>query len=269
METRKAGELYVKIATNCLGHILNLQNQGDLPVSAREALNSGDFNRIEAYISDSNHGSGICKNIASTIKEIFGGFMMNAPETREQYCQYVLFGKSRPSDLNPVVIKGVNTFGQMALKVLTYVHIDWMERNVNDFMDASPAMIDRRYLFLPFEMVGWEALRLDYLILFALAQDLDFFGDTSLMLCEWAKEYPDAVERSVRNEYLLQSGDFFRNIVFNCYCSDLREYLRDYVGNGRHSEVPVTVQLALRDDGSNMVANKVARQLKEVWQMPK
>lgn len=263
METRKAGTVYVKIATACLKRKENLEQSDSLPSWEVSILESGDFDKIEGYVADHLHRGGIAKNITNLVKVIFNDFMVNAKETHELYLQHVLFGQTRPTNLNPVDLRGTETFTEMALKVLDVAHNDWMAQNAASF--TTEAMADRQYLFLPIEMIGWKALQVDYWILFELVKDLNFFGDTSEPLNQLVAEHPLVIEKVVRDAYLLKSGEFFRKIVFDCYNASLRDYLREYVGNGRHSAVPVDVQLELRNDGRNMMATKVERQLKEVW----
>ena len=251
MEKRKTSQLYAELAVDYVTHCVNRETH---EVSDEQMIGMAqcrDFDKVEKWVQKFTGNANFCKDVANVINAVFKDYMVNTGEVRAQYCQYVLSDGPRPRDLNPVVVTDSHNYGKMVCQVLAAVHDEWVQSNADQFTDE--AMANRRYLFMPFEVIGWEAVKPYYVILVGILADL------------WPdQQWVEAHEVVAEDGYLHRSGEFFRQLYFGQY-GVLRDYLRDYVGNGTYSSIPQKIQDELRNDGQTMVAMKIEKQLKEAW----
>lgn len=260
---RKTGEVYLKVARLYLDQLVDAENRAEIASKLKEISETKDFSAVSDYIDECVGYDGFCNDVTETIRAIFDKFTsIGDVATRDQYLQHVLFGAERPDGLKLNQIDGSTAdLGRLMCDALRGIHNEWATWHVEDF--CQKFMEGKQYMFMPFEMIGWKTIRPGYIVLITLLEDLGFGKETSTALNQLVED-PAALEAIVEEAYLRESGTFFREIVFGCYFSTLRDYIRDYIGNGRHSEVPSLIQDKLRDRDS-ILPDKVEKQLKYAW----
>lgn len=172
---KKIGEIYKNIANTCL-----IAWYPDMSRAERDALlERGDFEEIEGYIGAKN-------SIDTAIDAVRGDLERYQIFLPTDFSDIVYFSDTPNSDVEKLTIRiGKNraidecVMANIAVHALARIHMRWIEDNKKKFFD--PKRRDKRFMFLPIEMIGWEEVLKDYVFLRPVLQLLCIKPETHLM----------------------------------------------------------------------------------------
>ena len=159
---RKIGTIYEQIANTCL-----TEWYPDMSESDRKALlERGDFEEVEGYIGAKNSIDAAIESIGESLER----YQVFLPA---DFSDVVYFSDTPNADVEKLTIK-INkniceyTMASIAFEALHKIHLRWIDDNKDKFFD--PKRREKRFMFLPIEMISWEEALKDYVFLRPILQ---------------------------------------------------------------------------------------------------